>query len=89
MLQRILFAIALLGCGGKKAERAPEPTSAPAPAETAPTPAEGLPATAGSGAPTCESEGGKCINKAAAVTCGTKSHDGGCPTPGPAYCCIR
>jgi len=83
MLKCLVLTIALAGCGSKKAEPTP---AAEQPAATTAEPASPTPPPA---APSCESEGGKCINKAAAVTCGTKSHDGGCPESGPQYCCIK
>jgi hypothetical protein len=73
-----MIAIALGGaaCGGKKTEPTASPPSPPASGSAAPA------------NPTCEAEGGKCISQATATTCGTKSHDGGCPDPSAAYCCI-
>src|SRR5512143_136246 len=81
-------------CGGKKAQppAAPVANESAGSADTAGTAGSGAEgsATTGSGggtASSCEAEGGKCISKVAAVGCGTKSHDGGCPDNG--YCCIR
>jgi hypothetical protein len=79
-----MIAISIGACAGNKSEPT---TTAPAPAPTT-SPTEAAPAGSGSAA-SCAAEGGKCINKAAAVSCGTKSHDGGCPETGASYCCIR
>ena len=82
----LMIALALAACGGKKKVETTEPPPAGSAAEAPPPPpAEG---SAGSAA-SCESEGGKCISQAAAVSCGPKSHDGGCPDRNASYCCIR
>lgn len=77
-----MIAIALAACGGKKAQTTEAPPAGSA-AEAPP------PAGSDGSAASCEAEGGKCISQAAAVSCGPKSHDGGCSDRSASYCCIQ
>lgn len=92
----IALSLGAPACGGKKAQ----PPAAPvaneattgsadmaAPTEPAGSAAPAAGSGSGSAAATCVAEGGSCINMAAAVACGPKSHNGGCADN--KYCCIR
>ena len=84
----LVWTVAVIGaCGSKKSQPStPENTDTSSSESSAVEPASG----SGSGsAATCESEGGKCINQAAAVACGTRSHNGGCSESTATYCCIQ
>lgn len=90
MLKSLVFIIAIAACGGKSEPAAAASEPAPAPTEPAPAAGSGEPGSAaGSAGDTsaCETSGGKCISMAAAVSCGPKSSNNGCPNG--LYCCIQ
>ena len=81
----IAIAFTAAACGSKQEQPSSPPASgsAASPAGSAEAPASGSANPA-----SCAAEGGKCISQQTAISCGTKSHDGGCPDPSASYCCI-